>query len=71
MTKCHRGSTVRGARAVVVLRSEFCLTTQHLLGGDGGGSDSPPPPPLGDCAKFSPGLRPIKNYFWRLWRKLI
>ena len=57
------------------LASEFCLTTQHLLGrggGPGGGSDThpptapgTPPPLLSDWAKFSPGLQQIKNFLWR------
>ena len=29
----------------------------------------PPRPPLSDWANFSPGLRPMKNFLWRLQRK--
>ena len=39
-------------------------------GGRGGGSD-PPHPLLSDGANFSPGLRPIKNLLWRLWRRSV
>ena len=63
------------------LPPQFCLTSQHLLGG-GGGSDPPPPPtsdpphptppaPVSDWANVSPGLRPIKQFFWRLRHKSV
>ena len=41
-------------------------TTQHVRGG---GSDSPPL--LSDWANFSPGLRPINSFLWRLGRKSV
>ena len=52
-------------------RTEFCLTTQHHLGA--GGSNTPHPSPLRPphWANFSPGLQPIKNYFWCLLRKSV
>ena len=44
---------------------EFCLTTQHLLGGSLTPPTHPPwtpPPLLSDWANFSTGLRPIKIF---------
>ena len=59
--------------------AEFCLTTQHLReGGAWGGltppthpHGPPPPPRISDWANFSPGLQPIKNFLWCLWRKSV
>ena len=45
------------------------------LGGNGCGEQGwwgPPPPNLLNIApSFLPGLRPIKNFLWRLWRQFV
>ena len=66
MPKCPRTTACR------VLDAESCLTTQHLLRGGGDLiAAMETPPPFSDWANFSPGLRPIKNFLWRLRRKSV
>ena len=43
----------------------------HARKGGGDVRTSPPPPLLSDSANFSPGLLPIKHFFWRLRRKSV
>ena len=68
-----RAAGLRVAMMMVAgaLQQSFCLTTQHLLRGWGRGGSDTPHPLLSDWANFSPGLRPMKNFLWRLRRKSV